>query len=179
MHKKIKHIGRHLVYSNDFMSTFLRSGVSAQTSGLVDFVVSFVMFKWLFLTPLISAAIGAIAGGVVNFMLNYRFTFRVDDCPWKALAAKFSLVWVGSLLLNAGGTQLMYWILCRWHLLETIGFKPDGYFTAARLLVAIIVSLGFNFTLQRYFVYRKTRFDNIALAMTNLVMHGRIHHNKK
>ena len=175
MHKKIKHIGHHLVYSNDCVCTFHRSGVSSQTSGLTDFVVSFVMFKWLFLTPMISAAIGAIAGGIVNFLLNYRFTFRVDDCPWKALVAKYAFVWVGSLVLNASGTQFIYWLLCRWHLLETIGFKPDGYFTAARLIVAIIVSLGFNFTLQRYFVYRKTRFDNIALVITNFVMHGRIH----
>ncbi|MDE6683234.1 MAG: hypothetical protein K2J87_07395, partial [Muribaculaceae bacterium] len=40
-----------------------------------------------------------------------------------------------------------------------MGFRPDGFFAAARLLTSLIVSLVWNFLLQRYFVFRNTSFD--------------------
>ena len=78
------------------------------------------------------------------------------------------MVWVGSLLLNSFGTQALYHILNNWHWLETIGFRPDGYFAAARLIVSLLVSWFWNFVLQRYFVYSVTRFDKVAINFVNL-----------
>ena len=46
-----------------------------------------------------------------------------------------------------------------------MGFKPDGFFAAARLLTSLIVSLAWNFNLQRYFVFRNTRFDEKIIAL--------------
>ena len=66
---------------------------------------------------------------------------------------------------NAFGTQAVYYLLQKWTWLETIGFRPDGYFAAARLFVSLIVSWFWNFAMQRYFVYRECRFDNLAISL--------------
>ena len=79
------------------------------------------------------------------------------------------MVWVGSLLLNAFGTQAIYFLLQHWNWLETVGFRPDGYYAAARLFVSLIVSWFWNFALQRYFVYRDSRFDPYAIAVAERV----------
>ena len=170
MGKRLKKIGKDLAHSNGLVYTFLRSTVSSQTSGWTDFGVSFAMFAWAGMDPLYSAAIGAVAGGIVNCILNYKFTFQAKDCPWKAVVIKYILVWIGSLLLNSFGTEGVYWVLTKWHWLETIGFKPDGYFSAARLFVALVVSLGWNFVMQRNFVYRPVGFDRHAIAIADFFM---------
>ena len=79
------------------------------------------------------------------------------------------MVWVGSLLLNSFGTEALYWILNHWSWLETIGFKPDGYYAAARLLVSGAVSLFWNLLLQAKFVYRVTAFDRYAIGFVNII----------
>lgn len=173
MKHSLKEICSSVVHSNGFIYTLLRSGVAAQTSGWIDFGVSFVMFTWCHMEPIFAAGIGAIAGGIANCLINYRFTFRDCESPWKAVVIKFLLVWLGSLALNSFGTEGVYWALRRWNWLEYIGFKPSGYFTAARLFVALVVSFAWNFVLQRYFVYRSTRFDRFAIKCANFFFHGK------
>lgn len=156
-----------LLNSDNFIYTFLRSGVSSQASGWADMATSFVLFAWINLTPFLSTALGAVVGGIVNCVLNYKFTFHAAGCSWRAVIVKYIMVWTGSLLLNSFGTQALYYLLQHWDWLETIGFRPDGYFAAARLIVSLLVSWFWNFVLQRYFVYRPTGFDPYAIKFVN------------
>lgn len=163
----IKKVGDNLLNNDNFICTFLRSAASSQTASWVDLFTGFALFAWVGLTPWLSTAIGAVAGGIINCIINYRFTFHAQGCPWQAVAVKYAMVWTGSLLLNAFGTQAVYYILSSWHWLETIGFNPDGYYAAARLGVSLAVSWFWNFVLQRYFVYRNTSFDPYAVRAVN------------
>lgn len=160
-------IGRHLLYSDKLFFTYLRSIVASQSASWLDMGLGFALFAWLGLMPWLSTALGAIAGGVLNCIINYRFTFHANGCDWRAITVKYILVWIGSLLLNAFGTQAVYFLLQQWTWLETIGFRPDGYFAAARLFVSLMVSWFWNFALQRYFVYRTCSFDRYAIAAVN------------
>lgn len=173
MQKKLKNIGDAFIYSNSFFATLLRSAIVAQTSGWIDFGVSVAVFTWAHFEPVYAAALGALVGGVANCLINYKFTFRAKESPWKAVVIKYLLVWIGSLLLNSFGTEGVYWVLRKWAWLEDIGFKPSGYFTAARLFVALVVSCAWNFILQRYFVYRKSRFDTTAIKCANFLFKGK------
>ncbi len=164
---RIKDVSNNLLTSDKIFYTFLRSGFSSQSSGILDMLTGFALFALLDLPVWFSTAIGAIAGGVLNCILNYRFTFRASNCPWKAVIVKYVMVWCGSMLLNSGGTEALYFVLSRWHWLDTIGFKPDGYYAASRLTVSILVSWFWNFVMQRYFVYRPTRFDPTAIKIMN------------
>lgn len=168
----LRHLGDTLLRSKSFVPTFLRSAVSSQASGLVDFVVCFVMFYWIFNKHLswLATGIGVVAGGIVNCIICYKFTFRAENCPWKAVVVKYALVWIGNLILNSAGTEGLYTLLKEWHILEELGFKPAGYFTAARLFMSLLVSWFWNFILQRNFVYRPSRFDPYAVRFMSSLL---------
>lgn len=170
---RLRQTGHQLLNSNSLFTTFLRSVVSSQTASWVDLGLSFVLFAWVGMAAWASTALGAVAGGVVNCIINYKFTFHADGCPWRAVVVKYTMIWLGSLLLNTFGTQLLYDLIKNWDWLEHIGFKRDGYFAAARLLVSLLVSWCWNFALQRCFVYRRNRFDTYAIRFVNFITHSR------
>lgn len=177
MNEKVKKIGSDILNSNDLVFTFIRSAGVAQFASWVDLGTSFVLFAFAHFTPWVSTALGALAGGIINCILNYRFTFHAQTCPWKAVVVKYFIVWVGSLLLNSFGTQFLYYGLKHWPWLETLGFKTDGYFAAARLIVSGIVSLGWNFVLQRGFVYKNSPFDKYAISFMDIFSGKKFHHS--
>lgn len=170
----LKHLGTTLLKSKSLVPTFLRSAVSSQASGLVDIIVGFVMFQWIFNQHLswLATGIGVVAGGIVNCIICYKFTFRAEDCSWKAVVVKYALVWIGNLILNSAGTEVLYEVLKKWHILEDIGFKAAGYYTTARLVMSLIVSWFWNFILQRNFVYRRSSFDPYAERFLTGMLHA-------
>lgn len=162
----LKHLGNTLLKSKSLVPTFLRSALSSQASGWVDFIVGFVMFYWVFGKHLswLATGIGVVAGGIVNCIICYKFTFRAENCPWKAVVVKYALVWLGNLILNSGGTELLYILLKKWNILEEMGFKAAGYYSTARVVMSLLVSWFWNFVLQRNFVYRPSKFDPYAVS---------------
>lgn len=160
-------IAKRFMDSDNIVFTFLRSTVSSQVSSWTDMILSFVFYAWLNLYPWLATALGAFAGGIVNCIMGYKFTFHADGQAKRAVLVKFFLVWLGSLILNSWGTEFVFHTLQKWTWLETIGFKPDGYFAAARLGVSLVVSLAWNFLLQRIFVFRPTRFDPTAIRIVD------------
>lgn len=168
----LKHLGNTLLRSKSLVPTFLRSAVSSQASGWVDILVGFVMFYWIFNQHLswLATGIGVVAGGIVNCIICYKFTFRAENCSWKAVVVKYALVWIGNLILNSAGTDGLYYLLTRWNTLEELGFKPAGYYTAARLAMSLLVSWFWNFILQRNFVYRPSRFDPYAVRFMTRIL---------
>lgn len=170
---KAKSVGRKLLKSKSLVPTFLRSALSSQASGWVDFCVGFAMFNWVFAHHFswLATAIGVVAGGIVNCVLCYKFTFRAENVPWKAVVVKYALVWIGNLILNSGGTEVVYLLLKKFEFLDNLGFKPAGYYTTARLFMSLMVSWFWNFILQRNFVYRPSRFDPYAVRFMNKFLH--------
>lgn len=162
--------------------TFLRSSMVAQIGSWADMGTRFIFFSFVFvaLDPFyrsnLSVAIGAMIGGIVNCTINYRFTFHASGQNVKAVIVKYFLVWMGSLLLNMYGTTFAQIALSKWEWLAS-KFTPDGLFAGTTLLVSLIVSLGWNFLLQRNFVYRPSSFDRYAIAFINFF--GRHKSSKK
>lgn len=154
--------------------TFIRMSISSQIGSWVDMAASMLSYAFLFtaLDPFyrsnLSVAVGAAVGGIVNCSINYRFTFHAKGQSVKAVSVKYALVWTGSLLLNMYGTTGVATLLSHWDWLLSIGFKPDGIFAAARLTASLIVSLAWNFVLQRNFVFRPSGFDRWAIRFVNL-----------
>lgn len=147
---------------------FLRSSMSSQVASWIDLgssigLVALGVSKW------IATPVGAVIGGVVNCLINYRFTFRATDCSLRSVAVKYLMIWLGSLLLNTVGTGLLADALDKWHLLEHLGFTDVGSYAAARLIVSLVVSLAWNYLMQKNFVYRHTGFDPYAERASHLV----------
>lgn len=171
MTRNISKIKDRFINGGDIVTTFLRSSVSSQIASWIDMGVGFVFFAFAHLLPWLSTAIGAVCGGIVNCIINYRFTFHATSLPVKAVAVKYALVWTGSLLLNVYGTQLGYDLLDKLTFLQDLGFKPNGYYAAARLSVSLIVSIFWNFLMQKNFVYKARGIDPYAIRFVDLFMH--------
>lgn len=160
--------------------TFIRSSISSQIASWVDLGLSTLFFAFVFVAldgvyrSNLSVAVGAVAGGVVNCCINYRFTFHAKGQSVRCVAVKYVMIWAGSLLLNMYGTTFLSYALSHWEWLLSIGFKEDGIFATSRLIVSLIVSLAWNFVMQRNFVYRPSPFDRYILLITNIFSP---HHN--
>lgn len=93
------------------------------------------------LSPVLGAALGAALGAVVNFLLNRRWVFHAERAPVAGQALRYALVSLASAGWNALGEHLL--------------FKVFGlHYVVARVLVSVAVSLGWNFPLQRGWVFR-------------------------
>lgn len=162
-------LGDKTMHSNGFIYTFLRSIVSSQCASWVDMGIGFAFFAWLKFDASLATAIGALCGGVVNCVINYKFTFHADGLDWRAVIVKYAMVWIASALLNTFGTGFVYYLMNQWEWLESIGFKRDGFYAASRLFVSLMVSWVWNFPMQRYFVYSKTKVDDLTISTINYI----------
>lgn len=120
--------------------------MSSQMASLVDFTVSLVLER-IGLWYLYASFLGAVSGGVVNCTLNYRWVFHAKGQKKKFVALKYMLVWASSILLNTGGTYV---------LTELSGL----YFIFAKVTVAVIVGVLWNYQMQRLFVFRELDIKN-------------------
>ena len=142
---------------------FLRAQLSAQFATLADFVITFVCFRWFGFYYVLATAIGAITGGVTNCVVNYKWAFDAQDCQFKWVFFKYILVWCGSFVLNVGGVILLVEFLqANTHLWER---ASSFYLIISKTIVSAIVSVGWNYVLHRYFVFRdahiQTKFKNL------------------
>lgn len=159
-------IKEKVLHSDGFFFTLLRSSMSSQLCGWIDTLTSFLVFSLIGLSAWLSTAIGAFVGGVFNCIINYRFTFHAFGVDWRVALTKFVFVWAGSLLLNSFGTEAVYSLVKDWEWLYDIKWiGKDGIFLAARLFVALSVSLCWNFLLQRHFVFKVSRLDPYISAV--------------
>lgn len=133
----------------DRIRVFLKAQVSAFIGGVTDYLIMILATECLGIHYTLSIVIGGIIGAVVNFSLNRDWTFRKAGSPYKlsltAQFGKFCLVVLNSILLKSTGT----WVV-------TTACNLD--YKISRILVDLVVSLGFNFTLQKYWVFAKNRY---------------------
>jgi putative flippase GtrA len=121
--------------------SFFRAQVTALAATAVDFSVMIFFKEILGLWYMVAVVIGTSAGGFVGFMLGRYWAFISTEVKSIKQAKKYLAVMVGSFLLNVGGVYLM---------VEDLHFQ----YIIAKVIVAIVVGIGFNFFLQRYFVFK-------------------------
>ena len=124
---------------------FAKAQASAFTGGLVDYLIMIICTEFFHIHYTISILISGIIGAVVNFSINRYWTFHSNESlpsPMRGQLVKFCTVVMGSIILKSAGTYLLTsWL--------SIDYK------LSRVLVDILVSLGFNYTLQKYWVFKR------------------------
>lgn len=127
---------------------FAKAQVSAFVGGITDYLLMIFFTEVIHLHYTISIAIGGIAGAVVNFSLNKSWTFRSKGIQYKnsenIQLMKFVLVVVNSIILKTSGTYFI-----------TTFMGIDYKFS--RLITDLIVSIIFNFMLQKHWVFKKAK----------------------
>lgn len=125
--------------------SFAKAQFSAFTGGVVDYAVMLVCTEIFKVHYTISIAIGGIIGAVINFFLNRFWTFTPPSgdfqIPLQRQLLRFIPVVCGSILLKSSGTFLL-----------THTSKVD--YKISRLVVELMVSLGFNYLLQKKWVFK-------------------------
>lgn len=122
--------------------TFLKAQVSAFVGGLVDYMVMIVCTELFGIHYTLSILISGSIGAIINFSINRKWTFHAEKGNLKFQVPRFIIMVIGSIFLKSGGTYLITnWL--------NINYK------ISRIVTDLLVSLGFNYTLQNYWVFRK------------------------
>lgn len=124
-------------------SRFIAAQGAAFAGTVADFLVTIGAVEMLHIWYLPATMLGNVAGGITNFYLGRHHVFGARHGGLSAQAGRYLLVWTGSLLLNAGGVYL---------LTHYLGLN----YLMSKVLVGLLVSLGFNYGLQLHFVFRKS-----------------------
>lgn len=144
MKENKKRMGKKL----DRIFVFAKAQVSAFIGGITDYGIMVFITEVFHVHYTISIAIGGIVGAVVNFSLNKGWTFLSKDVPYKNTIRKqllkFVVVVINSILLKSSGTYFITTFL-------RIDYK------ISRIMIDLCVSLLFNFTLQKHWVFKKSK----------------------
>lgn len=132
----------------NIMYVFGKAQLSAFLGGVVDYIVMIIFTEVFGVHYTISIAIGGAVGAVVNFSMNREWTFRSRSRAyrsplWRQLS-KFAVVVANSILLKSSGTHFI-----------TTFFGID--YKISRIMTDLLVSILMNFTLQKYWVFRKEK----------------------
>jgi putative flippase GtrA len=111
----------------------------------IDFLTMTLAVELLGLSPVVGTVAGAPVGAVTNFQIGRRWIYEAHAHDSAASqGARYALVSGASCGLNALGEYL---------LVNKLGL----YYLMARVIVAVAVSLCWNFPMQRYFVFQRRR----------------------
>ncbi|WP_321439210.1 GtrA family protein [uncultured Bacteroides sp.] len=127
---------------------FTKAQVSSGIGGIVDYIIMILCTELLNIHYTISIAIGGIIGAIINFSLNKTWTFQSKTSSYKYSSrrqfSRFAIVVINSIALKAAGTYYF-----------TTFYRID--YEISRIITDLIVSIVFNYTLQRHWVFRKER----------------------
>jgi putative flippase GtrA len=123
-------------------ATFWRSVVTSLFTTALDFGTLVGLTELAGVNYVVATWIGTVVGSLSNFTINKLWAFYASDHPALPALARFVLVQVGASGLHTAGV----WALTRFaHL-------PYPY---SKLVVAVAVYLGWNYPLNRWFVFAR------------------------
>lgn len=123
------------------MFTFLKAQLSAFLGAVVDYLVMLALTELYHVPYRYSIMLGGIVGAIINFTINRYWTFDVHRSAALQLP-RFALMVLGSILLKSNGTYIIT---------ELLGTN----YKVSRLMMDALVAFGFNYPLQRYWVFAK------------------------
>lgn len=124
------------------LKEFFKAQLSAFVGGMTDLGIYSFCFKVLSFSAPLSNAISGSLGAVVNFIINRYWSFGNTKTSVGNQLWKFVIVVIGSITLKSLG---IHFFVDKW----------GWHFILSKIIVEIIVSLGFNFTLQKFWVFKK------------------------
>ena len=131
-----------------------RHQIAALLATVVDFAVMIAAVEFAHVGPAAGTALGALVGAAANFSLGRRWIFDSTAERMFPQAVRYAVVSGTSLALNSIGEYAAA---------ERIGVP----YIAARLCVSLVVSLLWNFPMQRHVVFAaQPHSDAITPAST-------------
>lgn len=123
------------------MITFTKAQIASIIATGVDFGITFLLLRYAGIPIVACGAIGTICGGAAHFLISRNWVFRAQEGRWAAQLNRYVLVWTGNFLLNVS----VLWVLIHYTTLNGM---------LAKVLTAVMVAIGYNYTLQKRFVFK-------------------------
>jgi len=123
------------------VKVFAKAQVSAFLGGMVDLLTMFLLTEFYGVYYIHSLIAGGIIGAIVNYTINRYWTFEASGKSVVEQMYRFVLVVIGSITLKSLGTYFFTEIV----LLD---------YKVSRIIADGIVAFGFNYLLQKYWVFR-------------------------
>jgi putative flippase GtrA len=123
------------------MITFTKAQLVSLLASCVDFLVTLLLVQVLGAPYLPGSATGTLTGGVTHFMISRNWVFSAQEKKWSGQVSRYMLVWIGNFILNIAGL----WLLTH--------FTGMNYLLA-KIVIAIIVAVCYNYVLQKRFVFK-------------------------
>jgi putative flippase GtrA len=120
---------------------FRRSVLTSLLTTALDFGTLVGLTELAGLSYVLSTWVGTVVGSLTNFAINKRWAFSARSAPAIPALSRFVVVQIGASALHTGGV----WLLTRF------GRLP---YPLSKLVVATAVYLGWNYPLNRWFVFR-------------------------
>jgi putative flippase GtrA len=124
------------------VQTLVRHQAGALVATAVDFGTMIFLVEVLRASPVLATALGAACGAFANFAMSRGWVFPRHEGTVTGQAGRYAAVSAGSLLLNTLGEALVHGVL-------------GVPYVLARAVVAVLVSVAYNFPLHRAFVFRE------------------------
>lgn len=129
------------------MATFIKANVASLSASGFDYLVTIVLATFFHVDPFKASITGTVCGGILNFFMGRLWVFESKVARLHHQALKYLLVWAGNLFLNAGG---MFLLLKVWHL----------HYLPSKIVVSLIVGFGYNYFMQKKFVFKLPPVEN-------------------
>ena len=126
-----------------------RTAIAAALATGLDFIVFVALVSVLGQSATVSTALACVVGGVANYAINRLWTFGSQNAQLQE-ASRYALVSSSSALLNSGGVAVMLLV-------------PGIDYRFAWALVRLAVFVGWNYPLQRDFVFNATAVEDPKL----------------
>jgi putative flippase GtrA len=123
---------------------FRRSVLTSLLTTALDFGTLIGLTELAGVEYVLSTWIGTVVGSLTNFTINKQWAFSARGAPAIPALGRFVVVQIGASALHTAGV----WLLTRF------GRLP---YPVSKLVVATAVYLGWNYPLNRWFVFNPHR----------------------
>ena len=123
------------------LATLGRHQLGSMIATCVDFGLMTSLVELGVVDPVRATLVGATFGAVTNFLLGRRWIFEASRAAPVPQAARYAIVSGASAAWNTLGEHVLH---------DRVGLQ----YVVARVLVAVGVSVIWNFPLQRWWVFR-------------------------
>jgi putative flippase GtrA len=124
------------------INRLLKAQAASAAGTAIDFLTTIVCVEVFHSWYLLGIALGNVAGGITNFYLGRHLVFKVSQQQARLQGIRYFIVWLGSMLLNAGGVYLCTQLL-------------HANYLYSKVLVSLVVGIGFNYFMQLHFVFKQ------------------------
>ena len=120
--------------------TFIKAQASSIIATALDFLVTIILKEFFKFWYLAASIAGTLTGGVTNFALGRHWVFDGKSKKVHRQIIKYIITWSGNLLLTTFGVIIFT---------HYIGLS----YIISKVIVAIMVGAGYNYMLQKKFVF--------------------------